>query len=134
MSRRCPRSSRSTRSSTSSRLLLLHCRSEALVAIRVPLGSLLHGVGPGPALPWRPRLLHTLVQAVLALKGEGTDLLSYFFGKRGIVIHIFMIPLSPIGKLTMMVSILMVTMLLANAVEGQHSLGYGGSWGSAQGR
>ena len=43
-------------------------------------------------------------------------------------------PLSPIGNLTMMVSMLMVTMLLANAVEGQHSLGYGGSWGSAQGR
>ena len=83
MSRRCPRSTRSTRSSTSSRLLLLHCRSEALVAVGVPLGSLLHGVSPGPALPWRPRLLHTLVQAVLALKGEGTDLLSSSFWKKG---------------------------------------------------
>ena len=121
MSRRCPRSSRSTRSSTSSRLLLLHCRSEALVAVGVPLGSLLHGVGPSPALPWRPRLLHTLVQAVLALKGEGTDkafiLLSFFLEKRGhYYSFIFMTPPQPlalyvslIGKLTMMVSMLIVT-------------------------
>ena len=66
----------------------------------------------------------------------------FFFGKKGgIIFHTYIYdsspapcPLSPIGKLTMMVSMLMVTMLLANALEGQHSLGYGGSWGSVQGR
>ena len=65
----------------------------------------------------------------------------HFFGKKGgIIIHTYIYdsppapcPLSPIGNLTM-VSMLMVPMLLANAVEGQHSLGYGESWGSAQGR
>ena len=65
----------------------------------------------------------------------------FFFGKKGgIIFHTYIYdsspapcPLSPIGNLTM-ISMLMVTILLANAVEGQHSLGYGQSWESAQGR